>query len=243
MFREMISVLCRGLTAAVVIGVLAGPSQAVQLNNPSFESPEVTGAPALPSIDGWAEFDAPITNGDQVHGVFPNPGGADAIANVDQQQVAFMSALGGLGIAIAQVSTDTFQVGKSYNVAAWLGKSGDTDFGTPPPDDAEITVRLFYGDVNNALDPAFEIASAAVLAGDLSSAALAMTDFSSPIVQPGDAWADQPIGIAFLPTAGDNFSDPNTFNIDNVSIAEVPEPASIALLSVAGVALLRRRLH
>jgi len=233
------SMTCLFVLCAAVFSTAT--AHAIQLDNPSFEGPLVDGAPALPFIDAWTEFDLPIPNGDQVTGVFPNPAAPDSIANVDQNQVAFMSALGGLGIGIAQSSVDTFVIGRTYDVAVWLGKSGETAFGTSPPDDAEITVRLFYGDVSNALNPAFEIASTSVLAGDLSSESLMLTSFSSNLVTAGDAWAGQPIGIAFLPTAGDNDTTPNTFNIDNVSITEIPEPASVALLGLGILAIGRRR--
>jgi hypothetical protein len=66
--------------------------------------------------------------------------------------------------------------------------------------------------------------------------------FSMPVVQAGDAWAWRSIGIAINSLS--DFSNGSGFwDLDNVQLAQVPEPMSAGLLAagVMGLILRRRR--
>ncbi len=219
----------------------AARATGVALSNPSFEAPPT--AFALPEIDDWDEADLPGDEGGQVTGVFNNASGSPPITNVDGQQLAFIFALADMGIAISQVSVDAYQPGATYTASAWLGKSSDSVFGSQPPDDAGLQIRLFYQPVDDlvsrALDDAFLVASTTVFAGSLSTLSLSPWGLSSGQVLPGDAWANHPIGIAFAPVGASGGPNPATFNLDRVMI--VPEPASVALFILGAAAMLRRR--
>ncbi len=234
--------------AAVMGTVATGAWANVSLLNASFEDPFVDPtAFATPEIPDWEETALPSSGGDQLNGIFTNLTGINTISNVDGGQAAFLAAVPASdNIAIWQVSTDTFQPGVTYNASALLGKTSDTQFSSPPPDNASLQMRLFYqpaGDPSRSLDDAFLVDSATITAGTLESLMLKSAQVSSGQVQAADFWAGHAIGIAFVSTNGNAFdpADRQSFTIDRVVIT--PEPTSLALVALGGVALLRRRLH
>jgi hypothetical protein len=221
---------------AVLVLVVASPAFAVTVANPSFESPVVPagGFPALPFVDNWTQEGA-----FQTTGVFPNsaPGSPDHISNMTGSQAAFISASPGVGLS--QILSDTYAVGSSYDMTVGVAIS----FMFPPytnPAIDQLQLSFFY---MNGATPVTLGTPTLLGASGLSPNAFADFTASLPVVTAGDAWANQPIGIAIRsihPTAD---APIGYWDVDNVRVTAtaVPEPASLGVLMLGGAALLRRR--
>jgi hypothetical protein len=184
----------------------------IPVENASFEAPPIDpdASPALPLVDGWLELDLDAVAGSNT-GVFANtpPDSPDRLLNADANQLAFLGSQ--QGNALEQDLTATYQVGRAYRLTVGVGVSARFPPSAATPVDT-IEIALYYVDQTGPVD----IVRRSVEAKGLSSTQL--QDFSVYLdtVQPGDAWAGKPIGIALRATgAAGGFWD-----LDNVRLAE-----------------------
>jgi hypothetical protein len=178
------------------------------IENASFESPaiDVNGFPVLPWIDGWREWDVD-TLGSQNTGVFANglEASLDHVVHTEGSQLVFLGSQ--TGNALEQDTSIPYRVGYAYELTIAVCGSGRY-----PPLGA-LEVVLYYLDGNEPVD----IASDSISAEGISIRELVDFSLYLPVVEPNDAWADRPIGLAFR-AAG----EPGGFwDLDNVRLVEL----------------------
>ena len=111
----------------------------------------------------------------------------------------------------------------------------------------QLVAELYYVDGGNRIT----VASTTLTHNDPDSPTLdpithlESYSFQTPLVANGDAWLNKTMGIAFYTpsTLGDLFGGlaGGYWDIDNVQLTEVPEPASLGILAVGAAGLLMRR--
>ena len=239
--------LARGslLSALVVLPLLASPvlSAPIAIPNASFESPyvDMVSPYATSSISDWQKAPVPAwwtgagysaQQWTDSAGVFVNVP-FQPIDNVDGRQAAFMFSPP--GYELYQDLAATFVAGQSYHLTVGIQGGGyGMQLGVP------MEIRLYYrdGDGNRVTIGATEATN--------TNGTGVMNHFTDyvldiPTVAAGDPWAGKNIGVQLISTA--SFDNSGGFwNIDNVRLEAVPEPASIALLTAGlGMVLARRR--
>ncbi len=184
----------------------------IPVKNASFEAPAIDpkAFPALPLVDGWLELDLDAVASSNT-GVFGNTpaGSPDRLVNADANQLAFLGSQ--QGNALEQDLAATYKTGCAYRLTVGMGISARFPPAAATPVDT-LEIVLYYVDKAGPVD----IVRRTVEAKGLSSTQL--QDFSVYLgtVQPGDAWAGKPIGIAIRATgAAGGFWD-----LDNVRLAE-----------------------
>ncbi len=184
----------------------------IPVKNASFEAPAIDpkAFPALPMVEGWLELDLDAVASSNT-GVFGNTpaGNPDSLVNADANQLAFLASQ--KGNALEQDLAATYKAGCTYRLTVGVGVSLRFPPSTTTPVDT-VEIVLYYVDKDGSVD----IVRRAVEAMGLSSTQL--QDFSVYLgtVQPGDAWAGKPIGIAIRATGA-----PGGFwDLDNVRLAE-----------------------
>ena len=192
---------------------------AIAIENASFEAPAVdpNGFGAWPFVDGWLELDLDLVASANT-GVFANTpvGSPDRMLNADGRQLAFLGSQ--RGNALEQDLTAVYKAGCDYRLTVAVGVSSRfAPAGvavTPAKAGAVDTIEvvLYYLDGAKPVD----IAHQTVEAKGLSSTQL--RDFSVYLstVQPGDAWAGKPMGVA-IRAAG---KAGGFWDLDNVRLAE-----------------------
>lgn len=202
----------------------------IPVPNASFESPDIVFASS--QMDSWQRF----PGSDQATGLFDNTpvGASDHIDNADGAQVGFLFAAAGVGIY--QDLTTTYQVGMSYDLTIGIIGGGG---GMPAGQTFEIS--LFYRDNLNAIVP---IGTAPVVFNTVNFPTTThLVDYTVQLsdVQAGDAWAGKNIGVQLLSTSGTGAGD--YWDVDNVRLTAVPEPATVSLLviGVGGLLWAHRR--
>ncbi len=195
----------------------------VAIENASFESPFVdpNAFPALPMADGWRESDNdPLSSANT--GVFANtaPDSWDHMNNADGRQLAFLGTEQGNGFE--QDLSDVYRVGRGYVFTVSVGISGRYPPSVEEPMDT-LELALYYREDANSVD----VVRRRVDAMGLSQAYLKDFTVCLPVVEPSDAWAGKPIGIAMRATgmAG------GFWDLDNVRLVGsvlVPAPAWVA---------------
>ncbi|MEI8288495.1 MAG: hypothetical protein WCH99_03410 [Verrucomicrobiota bacterium] len=224
------SVLLCGLMTLLTLALHAGP---VAVPNASFESPL---APrdslyAIPVLAEWQITPPPkgydsSTNGtwEFNFGTFYNvPFPGYFIDNADGEQAAFLFAVPDAGLFQDYNSSPghafdaTFEVGNAYDLTVGVIASLNMTPG------ATLQLGLYYRD---ALSNVVLVATTSVTHSvETFPSNTHLVDFQVhlPVVQTGDPWAGQKIGIQILSTIG---SDQNLsyWDLDNVRLVKTPAP-------------------
>jgi hypothetical protein len=230
------------------------PAQPIPVANPSFESQVVFPFifPVDFRIDAWQKApkpgyftDTPELGWDQTVGLF-NGTLQNPYSNLAGNQAAYLLSLPGAGIFQDNQSTDwnnsvsglnaTYQIGKSYQLTLGVfGKALVENFST-------LQLNLYYRDGANQIT----VGTPTTITFDATTfnpgGPFTLIDYSviTPIVQAGDAWAGQNIGIRIDSVFG---TGAGYWDLDNVRLTAVPEPTALSLLAVGISALGLRRTH
>jgi len=241
--------------AAVGAGLATLSAQSIPVPNGSFELQSGEGLPFNTNIniDSWQKNPRPpffpeegINNffWIQTAGAFvdSNPYGNRAGA-----QAAYILSFPTAGIFQDYDTLDwndaapshdfnaTYQAGLSYALTVGVNGKG-------MPEDATLQLSLYYRDAAN-IPVTLGFTTVTYKAADFpANPPLNLTDFTVtvPTVLAGDAWAGKNIGIRIESTFGDGNG---YWDLDNVRLEAVPEPETVALLSLGlgGWLLLRAR--
>jgi hypothetical protein len=183
----------------------------------------------------------------QMSGVFFGPG---VYGNLDGFQAAYLWSFPQVGLFQDYDTVDyndgspshafnaTFEVGKNYTLTLGVYGKG---FAGNMTEGSMLGLSLYYRNGANMVTVGTPTVVTYTAAGFPTGGALNLQEFqvTIPIVQAGDAWAGQNIGIKIdsIYGTGDGYWD-----IDNVRlVAAVPEPGSLGLLAIGG--FLIARLH
>lgn len=244
--------------AALVAGTGALHADLIPVPNYSFETQSGVGQPfgVNINVDDWQKQDRPAYfpesgyNGFywvQTAGNFLNPAsGQGRVLNAAGAQAEYVLSFPGAGLFQDYTATDwagtthaftaTYQAGKSYELTAGI-------FGESVNDGAILQLSMYYRDALNSMVTVGTPNTIIYHAADFpysAGGAFNLIDFSAevPVVQAGDAWAGQHIGINVVVFSGDGT---NQWVLDNVRLTEAPEPATLGLLAIGCGGLLLRR--
>ncbi|MBB6431263.1 PEP-CTERM sorting domain-containing protein [Algisphaera agarilytica] len=250
--NRLTAFVCTGLLSAAV-----APMGVAQLSSYSqdFEGLDRTNTSAL-DIDGWGLFvnvfqsdgTTPVYN----YGVFPAP---NDIANPNISVISDSSAapVGDQGLVIfndyangdhgngtnRRINVNVFQ--EQTISAADIGSIWEFSF-VASPDANTIDPTTLADAFIRTLDPLSGFAATNNITVDTSSLGAGVTTLSLQIDLSDPALDGQILQFGFSNTA-DNFKASGV-NYDNISFAVIPEPASLALVGLGGLAVLgRRRSH
>ena len=248
-------------SACIVAAILSSASlgakaQPIPVANHSFESQVVNPMFFVENrIDRWQKTPQPgwftpsgqLQSWNQTAGMFigtapfsPNP-----YSNLLGNQSAYVLSLPGAGIFQDNLSTDwngtvgglnaTFQTGYAYQLTLGLfGKSMVENY-------SSLSLSLYYRDGENQIAVGLPTTVTFDSSTFNPAGPFALVDFTvtTPIVQAGDAWAGQNIGISIVSTAG---TGAGYWDMDNVRLAAVvPEPSALALAALGAGGLLLGR--
>lgn len=232
-FRTLI-VVAAGMT---VLTALTSPLQAASISVPngSFELQSGVGQPfgVNINIDSWQKAPKPAYFDEaafgfawvQTAGVFVD---SNPYVNHDGNQAAYLLSFPQVTLFQELTAPDAnFEVGTSYSFTLGI-------FGKGMTDGATLALSLYYRDsLNNMVTVGTPTTVAYSAAGFPITSPLNLFDYSVniPVVQAGDAWVGQDIGLKIESTFG-NFS--GNWDMDNARLiaTPVPEPASLSLLAL-----------
>ena len=240
----MLARTCSGIMSLVVAVVLTSrpaTSATITVPNASFESPATSFVNT--NIDNWTKPAQPAWwsssygyDWSQLTGIFGNTasGSSDHINNMDGNQAAWLFAVP--QNALFQDLSAKFAVGQSYNLTVGIIGHGGNML-----DCVTMQIGPYYRDGSNNIVP---VGATTVTCGSVADNGMNhLQDFSFvlPSVLVTDAWAGANIGVQLLSTA--DFGNMGGYwDVDNVRLTSVPEPASMTLLALGvGAFLLRRR--
>lgn len=224
-------------------------AQSITVPNGSFELQSGVGQQqgVNLNIDSWqrpakpAYFDAVEMNFGifwiQTAGVFLH---GNSYGNAVGDQAAYMFSFPEVGLFQDYDTVDwndaspthdfnaTYEVGKSFNLTLGVFGKG---FSGNMTEGSLLELSLYYRDGTDSMVPVGSTVITYSAAQFANVPPLNLIDFSVnvPTVQPGDAWANQNIGIQIksLFGTGDGYWD-----MDNLRLTAVPEPATLSLLAL-----------
>jgi MYXO-CTERM domain-containing protein len=237
--------------ALLTMPTLASAAIDIPVANPSFESPVVNPQilPVSLVITGWntagpsADVDLGDGNGPRNSGtgIFINPAsGPTRFTNATGNQLAYIFSSSGEEIhqTLSSNFSDSLPDGNNiYQLTVMVGNAS-----TPPPPTDQLRLRLFY--TAPGADPAVPANRQFIATRDLSNATdtiegdflLPFSAFTDPIL-PGDPAIGRPINV-LLTTVG---AGGGQFDLEDVSVTAIPEPAGLALAGVGLLAATARR--
>lgn len=217
----------------------------VNVPNASFELPPPSPFfPYSPIMDSWQKTPKPAWyddgggqyTWDQLSGIFKNnpPTASDHIDNCDGNHAAWLFAVPEVGVFQDYDSMDwndpvpthdfnaSYEVGKSYQwTVGVIGGGGGMQPG------ATLELSLYYRDAasNRVTVAATTITNSLAVFSNNTH----LVDFTVnvPMVQPGDAWAGQHIGIFMRSTVSTN-QEGGYWDLDNVRLSSTRAPVLVA---------------
>lgn len=219
----MRKVVC--MMVALVVSAVSGGAM-LEIPNHSFELPE-TGSFNW-GLDDWGKAGGV--------GVFNNNAGfGNFITNADGEQMVFMNAnfstigehLPNFWVSLA----DVFAAGMDYTLSIGVAARSDAT----PGDAANTKMEMrFWSPVVEGL----KIAAQEIVYSDLSNTALTYYTLTLKAEDiPAEALGTN-IGLWFVSTVGNTGGD---WTLDNVTLSAIPEPATLFMLGLGGLAFLKRR--
>ncbi len=229
---------CLVLLLLVRNGALqAGP---IHVPNASFEAPATLFVSLL--FDSWQRLPQPVGWDENVSGPWTNltgifkntaPGSADHIENCDGNQAVWLFANPDAGLFQDYDSMDwddpapthafdaKYEAGKSYRLTVGVIGGG---YGMLPG--TPLEVGLYYRDA--ASNKIIVAANTITYSSDYFSNRTQLVDFAvtTPVVQAGDPWVDQHIGIQFRSTASSELGA-GYWDLDNVRLTSILAPTLV----------------
>jgi hypothetical protein len=232
------------LVGVVLLVAWANGLQAgvIYIPNASFETPSAPNELpyAIPAVADWQKAPVPswwldlgysAESWDQSVGTFHKVPFAP-IDNIDGNQAAFFFSTP--GVELFQDLEARFEAGQSYRLTVGLVGGGlGMPLGIP------IEIRLYYRDDAGNRIP---VGATTALNNNASSHLSHLTDYELdiPEVAAGDSWAGRNIGVQLISTVTLDQAG-GYWDVDNFRLTSVPEPASLAILTLGAVALRVRR--
>ena len=141
------------------------------------------------------------------------------------------------GNSFTQTLASTFQAGKSYQLTIAVGHNYDAGYPIySPAPDVTFLIELFYTDPSHpVVSKEIHNDSATGLSGN------AVKDISTDLMPAPGAAIDQHIGILLKTINATTGPASGYFNVTDVRVEEVPEPASLAIMLAGTTLFLRRR--
>jgi len=238
--RRTLMLVSVALTLAVIAACGDACAQMpISVPNSSFESP-VVGEPffAGPVIDSWEKTPEPPGYDTNIFGawfektgVFFNYPSPSPIANMDGSQGAFIFSFPGAGFFQDYDSTGgtnttpshefdaTYQPGRGYRLQA--GFTTSTTY--PVTEGATLVMRLYYRDASSNRIAVAE--STVTYSTNLFSDPYLLLDYHvvTPVVQAGDPWAGEHMGIEFVSSVAPQLIG-GIWDLDNVRLATFVPP-------------------
>ena len=240
--------------ATLLAGMGTLQAQPISVSNHSFESQLVNPMvfPVDFRIDSWQKApkpgyfnDSPQLTWDQTVGMF-NGTLQNPYSNLVGNQAAYMLSLPGAGIFQDNQSTDwngavsglnaSFQIGYGYQLTLGVfGKSMAENY-------SSMQLSLYYRDGANMVTVGAPTTITFSSTTFNPAGPFALVDYSVniPVVQTGDAWAGKNIGVRIDSALG---TGDGYWDMDNVRLTAVPEPASLNLLAIGFGGILLARIR
>ena len=205
---------------------LSASSNAVVIMNPSFEVDDVANGGFTNGLaTGWDTAGNVTGTQDFVSGTAPTA------TDGEQHGVVSFQVFNALPTSLSQLTPHTINAGDTITLTVDVGQVGAFS-------GSEATISL-YGSTLGLGTALSNTNGTALQAGiaPASGAYLLNQTVTYTALASGDPFAGQQIGILFLNSVGTQ----TLFDNVRLDIVAVPEPGSLALLSLGGLALLRRR--